>query len=392
VSTVVNEIVQDAAEFLDGEVDDLLSFLDDVAALGNEAAPTPSAELARLLAGTPALRQVRPAHRPSVPRPVRVRRRVAGLAAAAVAGLSVTGAAAVANELPPSMQRAVAHFAEHYLPFSLPRPVGDPPVGEPSLGELPAGGVLLSPGTGAQGGDAPVATGHGRAGASEASPGSRGPGQELSVTSGQPDAGTTAGSGGTSPEAASQGYLDAQTPVDDQQPAAGTGAPAGSTSDLQGSTSDLQGSSSDPGAVVGSDSAAGSTAGSDTGSGSGSGSSAGSDTGTGSVTTPSTVTESDASADADAGDADEATKGRSLGARDEGGPVTRPDPVPSVRPTPDPATRAGRAERGPVLDPQAQSVVRRLRQLETPAATPTDITAEASTSGTPTDGASPDAG
>ena len=70
-------MVADAEEFLDGGLDDLLSFLDDLAALGSEAAPTPSAELAGLFAGTqlvrPARRRQRDAPLPTAegPRPRR---------------------------------------------------------------------------------------------------------------------------------------------------------------------------------------------------------------------------------------------------------------------------------------------------------------------------------
>ena len=122
-SSIVEELVADARPFLDGPVDDLIALLDGLAALGSVGSPTPSPELARLLAGRPEAwhggRPARPARRP--------RHVLAGLAAAAVAGLSVTGAAAVANELPPSMQRAVALFSENYLPFSFPRPADDAP-------------------------------------------------------------------------------------------------------------------------------------------------------------------------------------------------------------------------------------------------------------------------
>ncbi len=121
-SSIVEELVADASPFMDGSVDDLIALLDALAALGGADSPTPSPELASLLAGRPPVRRdVRPA------RPVRrARHVVGGLAAAAVAALSVTGAAAVANELPASMQSAVARFSESYLPFSFPRPVGDP--------------------------------------------------------------------------------------------------------------------------------------------------------------------------------------------------------------------------------------------------------------------------
>ncbi len=127
-SSVVSEMVDDAAEFLDGRVDDLRALLEDVRALGNEAAPPPGPDLAVLLAGTPAAVRSRPAGRLGASRPVRVRRRVTGVAAFAVAGLGLTCAAAVANELPAPLQRAVAHLSEDYLPFDFPRPVGDPPV------------------------------------------------------------------------------------------------------------------------------------------------------------------------------------------------------------------------------------------------------------------------
>ena len=122
-TSAVSEMVADAQELLDGETADLTLLLVDLAALGNTKAPAPSAELALLLAGraTPA-RSSRPA-RPTV----RARQALAGLAVAAVSGLSMTGSAAVANELPVPMQRVVAHFSEQFLPFDLPRPAGDPP-------------------------------------------------------------------------------------------------------------------------------------------------------------------------------------------------------------------------------------------------------------------------
>lgn len=143
-SLVITEMIDDVAEFLDGQVDDLRSFLDDVVALGQEAAPAPDAELVRLLAGASAIRPV--VRRPVVPRPVRIRRRLAGLSAAAVAGLSLTGAAALANELPASLQRAVAHFSESYLPFDLPRPVGDARTVEPHAVGPVGEGTSTAPG------------------------------------------------------------------------------------------------------------------------------------------------------------------------------------------------------------------------------------------------------
>ena len=130
-SSVVAEMVADAQEFLDGGSAALSGLLEEVATYGDRPVPTPSAELALLLAGRPAV------PRPATPVRVRARRTVAGLAAAAVAGLSVTGAAAVANELPVPAQRAVAHFSEQFLPFSFPRPVGDPPAGRDATSTRP---------------------------------------------------------------------------------------------------------------------------------------------------------------------------------------------------------------------------------------------------------------
>lgn len=126
-SSVVADLVADAQEFLDGGVVQLTELLEEVAAYGDRPVPTPSPELALLLAGRSAPTTARP-DRPHAPR-VRIRGMVAGLAAAAVSGLSLTGAAAVANELPVPIQRAVAHFSEQYLPFSFPRPNDDPPAG-----------------------------------------------------------------------------------------------------------------------------------------------------------------------------------------------------------------------------------------------------------------------
>jgi hypothetical protein len=120
--STVEEMLADAVEFLDRPVHDLVALLDGLSALGSLDAPTPGPELAALLGGgAVAARTV------ATPVPVvrRARVAVAGLAAAAVAALSVTGAAAVANELPGPLQRAVAQFSESYLPFSFPRPAGD---------------------------------------------------------------------------------------------------------------------------------------------------------------------------------------------------------------------------------------------------------------------------
>lgn len=120
-SRTVGELIEDAREFLDGPVDDLVALLDGLGMLGSGEAPGPGPELAALLGG----RQVARPVEGHVRRARRTRRVVAGLAAAAVAGLSVTSAAAVANELPRAMQRAVARFSEDYLPFTFPQPFSD---------------------------------------------------------------------------------------------------------------------------------------------------------------------------------------------------------------------------------------------------------------------------
>lgn len=133
---VVADMLADAQQFLDGGVDELGALLDEFASYGDQPVPAPSPELALLLAGRPAASAPRP-QRPAVPVRLRTRRTIAGLAAAAVSGLSLTGAAAVANELPAPIQRAVAHFSEQYLPFSFPRPVGDPPLPGGSAGTEP---------------------------------------------------------------------------------------------------------------------------------------------------------------------------------------------------------------------------------------------------------------
>ena len=133
---VIADMLADAHEFLDGGVDELTALLDEFASYGEQPVPAPSPELALLLAGRSAAPAPRP-QRPAVPVRLRTRRALAGLAAAAVSGLSLTGAAAVANELPTPIQRAVAHFSEQYLPFSFPRPVGDPPVPGGSVGPAP---------------------------------------------------------------------------------------------------------------------------------------------------------------------------------------------------------------------------------------------------------------
>lgn len=133
----IADMLTDAQEFLDGGVDELTALLDELASYGDQPVPAPSPELALLLAGRPAGPAPCP-QRPVVPVRLRTRRTIAGLAAAAVSGLSLTGAAAVANELPAPIQRAVAHFSEQYLPFSFPRPVGDPPLRDGSAATEPA--------------------------------------------------------------------------------------------------------------------------------------------------------------------------------------------------------------------------------------------------------------
>jgi hypothetical protein len=121
-SWVVDDLLDEASELFDGPLDELVTVLEEIASLGDVEAPVPSAELALLLAGRPAdtRHPVRRRHRRLVPA-------LGGLAAAAVTGLTLTGTAAYANELPPSVQRVVAHLSEDYLPFTFPRPAGDPP-------------------------------------------------------------------------------------------------------------------------------------------------------------------------------------------------------------------------------------------------------------------------
>lgn len=94
----------------------LESFVDGLRALGEAEPPVPSPELAAMIA--------RPSARPAG----RSQRRVIALAAAATGfcGLTVTGVAAAANELPEPAQRLVATFSERYLPFEFPQPVESP--------------------------------------------------------------------------------------------------------------------------------------------------------------------------------------------------------------------------------------------------------------------------
>jgi hypothetical protein len=180
---VIADMLADAQELLDGGVDELTALLDEVASYGEQPVPAPSPELALLLAGRPAAPPARP-QRPLVPVRLRARRTMAGLAAAAVSGLSLTGAAAVANELPAPMQRAVAHISEQHLPFSFPRPVGDPPV--------PGGLVGTAPGQDGAGTDA--APGQAETGAAKTGLGGHGGESRPTRTSGSP-AGKTGSTG-----------------------------------------------------------------------------------------------------------------------------------------------------------------------------------------------------
>jgi hypothetical protein len=195
---VIADMLADAHELLDGGVDELTALLDEIASYGEQPVPPPSPELALLLAGRPAARPARP-QRPLVPGRLRARRAMAGLAAAAVSGLSLTGAAAVANELPAPMQRAVAHISEQHLPFSFPRPVGDPPVPSGSVGTAPGQGGAGQDGAGTdaapgQAGTGTANTGQGGHGAD--SRGRAGPGTGPTRTSGSPT-GKTAKTGST---------------------------------------------------------------------------------------------------------------------------------------------------------------------------------------------------
>lgn len=166
-SSVVADLVDDAREFLDGGTAELTELLEGVAAYGDRPVPAPSAELAVLLAGRPAAT----ASGRATSARVRTRRLVAGLAAAAVSGLSVTGAAAVANELPVPVQRAVAHFSEQFLPFSFPRPAGDRPAGRDTTSTRPDPGRDTPSGS-------PAGALPGTAGPASTQPGSRRPGTQ----------------------------------------------------------------------------------------------------------------------------------------------------------------------------------------------------------------------
>lgn len=166
-SSVVAELVDDAREFLDGGTAALTELLEGVAAYGDRPVPAPSAELALLLAGRPAAT----APGRATPARARTRRLVAGLAAAAVSALSVTGAAAVANELPVPVQRAVARFSEQFLPFSFPRPAGDRPAGRDTTSTRPDPGRDLPSGS-------PAGALPGTADRTSTQPGSRRPGMQ----------------------------------------------------------------------------------------------------------------------------------------------------------------------------------------------------------------------
>ena len=194
-SEVVLGMVADASEFLDGEADRLTAVLDDIADLGGGQAPVPSTELAALLAGR---RRPRVPLRVPLPRLTvasRASRALVGLGAAAVAGLGVTGAAATANELPAPMQRFVAHLSEDYLPFSFPRPAGDPPAGADGGTQPADGSAATSDGGSPQGqahprpasGRGPVKTTPGPASARHHGPAGSTSGSEQNGSAGTTD-------------------------------------------------------------------------------------------------------------------------------------------------------------------------------------------------------------
>jgi hypothetical protein len=129
-SAVIEEMLDDLEEFVN-LTDGVGDMLNQLHALGEADAPAPDGELLVLLAGTtraPAAALVTGAVRvPARPHTGARRSVLVGLAVAVVVAMGITSAAAAVNELPASMQRVVAHFSETYLPFSFPRPVGDPP-------------------------------------------------------------------------------------------------------------------------------------------------------------------------------------------------------------------------------------------------------------------------
>ena len=129
-SAVIEEMLDDLEEFVN-LTDGVGDMLEELHALGEAAAPVPDGELVVLLAGrTSARAEALVTNAVGVPaRPHTGARRsvLVGLAVAVIVAMGITSAAAAVNELPTSMQRVVAHFSETYLPFSFPRPVGDPP-------------------------------------------------------------------------------------------------------------------------------------------------------------------------------------------------------------------------------------------------------------------------
>jgi hypothetical protein len=182
---VIADMLSDAQELLDGGVDGLTALLDEVASYGEQPVPAPSPELAMLLAGRPAARPARP-QGPTVPVRLRARRAMAGLAAAAVSGLSLTGAAAVANELPVPMQRAVAHISEQHLPFSFPRPVGDPPAPGGWVGTAPGQDGAGQDGAGTDGTGTDAAPDQAETGTAKTGQGGHGGESRPTRTSGSP--------------------------------------------------------------------------------------------------------------------------------------------------------------------------------------------------------------
>ena len=197
----------------------------------SEAAPTPSRRARRSCSpARPLVRQVRPARR-AAPDP-----EASASAAASPAwpprpspGSALTGAAAFANELPVPMQRVVAHFSESYLPFTFPRPVGDPP----------ADGGTVTPGSPAQGGDAPATTGYGESGGF-ASTSPEGPTRGLVGITGKLDGRTNLDRSGDAAPAVTPGSRPRRHVLGlggAEQPSTGTSVPAGGSSpDAAGTT------------------------------------------------------------------------------------------------------------------------------------------------------------
>lgn len=121
---VVTQMLAEAGLSDDG---DLAAFLTALRALGDGPAPAPAPELAERLGLTPLAR----------PRRWLRRRVVGGATALALAVVGGTGVAAAANELPPGVQRLMARFSAHFLPFDFPPPVESGPV-PVHLGTRPA--------------------------------------------------------------------------------------------------------------------------------------------------------------------------------------------------------------------------------------------------------------